>query len=136
MEISEYKVFSAEEVLPLYESAGWTAYTSDPVGLKKGFEGSLCVLAAYEDGKLLGLIRTVGDGSTVILIQDILVYPQWRRRGIGTELLKAVIERYRHVRQIQLVTDNAENTLAFYRSAGFEKLEKIGCCGLMWTDKA
>ena len=42
-----------------------------------------------------------------------------------------IISRYPNVRQIELVTDNTEKTIAFYRSAGFRELSEIGCCGFM-----
>ena len=34
----------------------------------------MLTLAAYEKNQLLGMIRTVGDGHTVVFIQDILVF--------------------------------------------------------------
>lgn len=106
MEIKEYTKFRTDEILPLYTQVGWTAYTEDKAALEHGFQNSLLILAAYEKDALLGLIRVVGDGATVIFVQDILVYPEKQRQGIGTALLKAVLDRYAHVRQIQLVTDN------------------------------
>ena len=131
MDIREYTEFNEEEIISLYSDAGWAAYTKVPETLRKGFENSLLVLAAYEGNDLLGIIRVVGDGYTVVFVQDILVYKQSQRKGVGTALLKAVISRYPNVRQIELVTDNTEKTIAFYRSAGFRELSEIGCCGFM-----
>lgn len=76
MEIREYTKFRTDEILPLYTQVGWTAYTADMAALEHGFQNSLLILAAYEKDTLLGLIRVVGDGATVILVQDILVYPE------------------------------------------------------------
>ena len=131
MKIKEYTKFKADEILQLYTQVGWTAYTEDMPALERGYKNSLLVLAAYENEELLGIVRVVGDGATIILVQDILVYPQKQRQGIGTSLLKAVLERYADVRQIQLVTDNTPKTVAFYQSLGFVELEKLGCCGFM-----
>lgn len=131
MEIREYTKFKKDEILQLYTQVGWTAYTENMPVLEQGYKNSLLVLAAYENGELLGIVRVVGDGATIILVQDILVYPQKQRQGIGTALLKAVLERYAAVRQIQLVTDNTPKTVAFYRSLGFVEVEKLGCCGFM-----
>ena len=57
MDIREYRDYKAEDVLRLYASVGWTAYTDDPAALERGFRHSLLVLAAWEDGELAGLIR-------------------------------------------------------------------------------
>ncbi|MDD6316377.1 MAG: GNAT family N-acetyltransferase, partial [Clostridia bacterium] len=111
--------------------AGWTAYTDHPEVLRQGFENSLLTLAAYKDDQLLGIIRTVGDGHTIVFVQDILVYPEHQRKGIGTALLQAILDRYHHVRQIELATDNTEKTIAFYKSMGFKEMSEIGCCGFM-----
>ncbi len=131
MEIKKIETYDEATILALYASVGWTAYTDDPVALKKGFENSLLTLGAYENGKLLGLIRVVGDGHTIVLIQDILVFPEYHRQGIGTKLLQAVLEEYAHVRQVQLATDNTPKTMAFYRSRGLREYSEIGCCGFM-----
>ena len=86
---------------------------------------------AYEDDDLLGIIRAVGDGYTVVFIQDILVYPEKQRQGVGTALIKAVLTRYPDVRQIELTTDKTPKTFAFYKSLGFSEFSEMGCCGFI-----
>ena len=131
MNIKEYPVYREEEILRLYSAVGWSAYTDDPEALRKGFEQSLLVLAAYEDDELTGIIRVVGDGATIVFVQDILVFPEYQRKGIGTALLKEILDRYSHVRQIELATDSTPKTIAFYESIGFRKMEDLGCTGFM-----
>ena len=131
MEIREYKTYNEEEILRLYTAVGWTAYTQDPSALRRGYEHSLLVLGAYEGDELLGIIRAVGDGATIVFVQDILVYPEQQRKGVGSALLQAVLDRYAGVRQIELVTDNTEKTVAFYKSMGFSELSELGCRGFM-----
>ena len=131
MEIREYKTYNEPEILRLYASVGWTPYTDQPEVLRKGFESSMLTLAAYEGNQLLGIIRAVGDRHTIVFVQDILVFPEHQRKGIGSALLQAMLDRYSHVRQIELATDNTPKTIAFYKSMGFCELSKIGCCGFM-----
>ena len=131
MEIKEYKNYKEDEILPLYKAVGWRAYTENREALCRGYAHSLLVLAAYEKDKLLGILRAVGDGFTIVFMQDSLVYPDRQRQGIGTALLKALLERYPQVRQIELTTDNTPKTMAFYQSMGFQEFSEIGCCGFM-----
>ena len=131
MEIREYTDFNIDEIRRLYSEVGWTAYTENMPALEQGYKNSMTVLAAYEDDELLGIIRTVGDGFTIVFIQDILVFPEKQRQGIGTALLKAVLDRYPNVRQIELATDNTPKTVAFYKSLGFSEFSEMGCCGFM-----
>ena len=130
MTIKEY-VYNEDEVFRLYSEVGWVAYTNDMAALREGYKNSLLILAAYENDELLGLIRVVGDGATIIFIQDILVFPSVQRQGVGSALLRAVLEKYSGVRQIELLTDNTEKTRAFYNSMGFREFSEIGCCGFM-----
>ncbi len=120
-----------EQVLALYQAVGWTAYTEDKDKLERGFARSLLTLAAVEGDELLGLVRVVGDGETVVWIQDILVKPPRQRQGIGKSLLRAVLDRYQGVRQVMLMTDDSPATLAFYRSMGFAPMAELGCVGLI-----
>lgn len=131
MIIKEYKNYCESEILSLYSAVGWTAYTDSPEVLRRGFEKSLLSLGAYENERLLGLIRCVGDGETIVYVQDILVYPEHQRRGIGTALMRAALEHFGGVRQIVLATDREERTLKFYESLGFCPMDDIGCCGFM-----
>lgn len=131
MEIREYRTYNAQEILHLYASVGWTAYTDHPELLRKGFENSMLTLAAYGCEQLLGIIRTVGDGHTIVFVQDILVFPEYQRKGVGSALLQAILDRYSHVRQIELTTDKTPETIAFYKSMGFREMSEIGCCGFM-----
>lgn len=131
MTIQEYTDYVEKDVLHLYASVGWTAYTDHPDTLREGFSHSLLTLAAYEDDRLVGLIRMVGDGVTVVLIQDLLILPEYQRKGIGTKLMQAALDRFSHVRQIQLVTDQTEKNIAFYQSQGFVALSQFGGCGMM-----
>ena len=67
----------------------------------------------------------------IVFVQDILVFPGYQRKGIGTALLQAILDRYSHVRQIELATDNTPKTIAFYKSTGFREMTEIGCCWFM-----
>ena len=131
MEIREYTKYNEEEISRLYNAVGWTAYTENMPALQEGFKNSMLVLAAYDGEELLGIIRTVGDGATIVFVQDIVVFPDKQRQGIGTALLKEILNRYPNVRQIELATDNTSKTVSFYKSMGFSEMSEIGCCGFM-----
>ncbi len=131
MEIKEYRNFNQDEIVGLYESVGWINYIERRDMLEKAFENSLCVLGAYKDDKLVGIIRAVGDGVSIVFIQDIIVLPQYQRQGIGTMLLKAVMDKYQSVYQMELLTENTEKTVSFYKSAGFAPVDEIGCLAFL-----
>ena len=116
----DYSRYNEEEILRLYSAVGWIAYTEDPESLRRGYENSLFTLAAYAGEELIGIIRTVGDGATIVYIQDILVHPDHQGRGVGSALIAEILERFRSVRQIVLLTDDTEKTVSFYRKIGLK----------------
>lgn len=114
------------EVLALYKSVGWSMYTRDPARLERALTHSLTVLSAYEGKQLVGLIRAVGDGETILFIQDLLVLPEYQRRGIGKQLIEALLARFPEVRQRVLLTDDDPKTRNFYKAAGFVESQQVG----------
>ena len=123
---------SFEEILPLYEVVGWTNYTTNPTMLKNALEHSLFLISARdEDGNLVGFLRAVGDGFSIVYIQDIIVLPEYQRQGIGTQLLRQTLEYFNEVYQIILTTDSELKTIAFYEANGFTALSKYGCTSFM-----
>ena len=104
--------------------------------LKGAYKNSLHILAALnEEGKLLGVLRAVGDGASILFIQDILVDPAYQHPGIGTALLQKTLEKYKHVYQIQLATDDSTKTVSFYESNGFTSLTSLNCVSFIYTGK-
>ena len=129
--ISEYKNYNSEEILDLYNSVGWCSYTNRPEMLEHAFANSLKIFGAHDGEKLVGIIRAVGDGCSIVFIQDILVLPECQRRGIGRKLVKMMLKTYPDVYQIELATDNTEKTVAFYKSCGFLPYSEMDCEGFM-----
>ena len=127
LQIKEYVCYNQEEVLALYESVGWTGYTCRFECMERAFAQSLKIYGAYVQDKLVGLVRAVGDGVTIVYIQDLLVNPAYHRMGIGKALLGKILEEYRTVYQKVLTTDDTEKTLAFYHHMGMKVDKEIGC---------
>ena len=115
-----------DSVLELYDAVGWLAYTRDPTRLLQGLHDSLRVCTAYDRERLIGLARVVGDGATIIYLQDILVHPDYHRQGIGQALLDAVFEPFMEVRQHVLLTDTDDSQKAFYEATGFSDSMSLG----------
>ena len=129
----ENPFITLEEVISLYEAVEWTNYTQNPTMLKVAYENSLHILGALnEEGKLVGVLRAVGDGASILFIQDILVYPAYQHQGIGTKLLQQTLEKYNNVYQIQLATDDSNKTVSFYESNGFTSLTSLNCVSFIY----
>lgn len=116
-----------DELLHLYGAVGWTAYIRDPEGLARAFRQSSFVWTARSGGgEVVGLVRGLSDDVSLLFVQDVLVRPDWQRRGVGRALMKAVLARYPHVMQTALLTDDGPEQLAFYESLGFQNTRDLG----------
>lgn len=113
-------------LLELYGAVGWQAYLKPGV-LREAYSRSLYALGAFDGDRLVGAVRAVGDGCTVVLIQDLLVLPEYQQRGIGRELLCRALDDFSHVRQRLLLADDTPALSRFYRHAGFVPVGGLGC---------
>ena len=66
--ILPYSLYRNEEIKQLYKSVGWTSYLRYPELLPKAFASSLKTFAAYDSERLVGFIRAVGDGVSILWI--------------------------------------------------------------------
>ena len=129
--IAPYTGFDENAVEALYRSVGWTSYLRRPGLLKESYAHSLLTLAAHDGAQLAGVIRAVGDGASVLYIQDVIVHPDYQRRGIGTRLMQEMLSAFPDVNQVVLLTDDTEKTVAFYETVGFRRAHKAGCCAML-----
>lgn len=120
----------AHELVQLYDSVGWTLYTGSPSRLRSAILASAHVVVARSQGRLVGLARVVGDGLTIAYLQDILVHPDYQRRGIGADLFRAAFAPFATVRQQVLLTDSSPAAHGFYQAMGFVEASAMqpACC--------
>ena len=133
--IRKQQIVQLEDVFYLYQAVGWTNYTNQPQMLEQALSHSLAIYVALDGDAVVGLIRLVGDGFSSVLVQDLIVLPIYQRQGIGSALMKEALEAYKDVYQVQLVTEQTERTLRFYRSMGFEILSTYNCIGMTWVNR-
>ena len=133
--IKKQEIVKLEDVLHLYQAVGWTNYTNQSQMLEQALSHSLVIYLALDGDVVVGLIRLVGDGFSSVFVQDLIVLPSYQRQGIGRTLVKEALGDYKDAYQVQLVTDQTEKNLGFYRSLGFETLSTYDCTGMIWVNR-
>ena len=123
--VGRVQTLDADDLLALYNAVSWSTDTKDKEGLVTVVEGSDLVLAAWKGQLLVGLVRALSDDQSVVYLQDIIVHPEHQGRGIGRLLVTRVLERYAHVRQKVLLTDDRLEQLKFYDSLGFKNTREL-----------
>lgn len=119
-----------ESIKDIYRKESWNAYLKDDEKLIRAFDNSLYTIGAFDDCKLIGFIRCVGDGEHILIVQDLIVEPEYQQRKIGTYLFKTIMQKYSEVRMFMVVTD-IEDVLdnKFYKSFNLKKLEDVNMVG-------
>lgn len=112
-------------VLSLYQSVNWTNYTDRPDVLYDSLANSTFVVSCWDGERLTGLARSLSDDHHIHYLQDVLVDPEYQRRGIGAELMKRCLERFAHVRAHVLLTDDEERQKLFYEAMGYKDTRDI-----------
>ena len=133
--IKKQEFVKLEDVLHLYQAVGWSNYTHQPEMLEQALSHSLAIYVALDGDAVVGLIRLVGDGFSSVLVQDLIVLPIYQRQGIGSALMKQALGDFKGAYQVQLVTEETEKNVGFYRSMGFEALSTYNCIGMTWVNR-
>ncbi len=80
---------SVKVLADLRESVGWNRMENE---YKNPLLTSYYHIAVYEKEALIGYIDCVSNGVTDAYIQDLMVHPDYQGRGIGTDLMKKMID--------------------------------------------
>ncbi len=125
MQIQEVQELGTEELVELYSSVGWDAYTDDPEGLTRAVCSSTYIVTARKDSALIGLARVISDEVSIAYLQDVLVDSGFQGSGVGRALMEACMERFAHVRAFVLMTDDSSRQLRFYEKMGLSNTRTL-----------
>jgi ribosomal protein S18 acetylase RimI-like enzyme len=89
------------------------------VAARFDLDWSLCWASAHVGERLIGFVNVVGDGGAHAFILDTTVHPDFRRHGIGLELVRCAAEEARDRGAEYLHVDFAREHAGFYRRCGF-----------------
>ena len=123
MELVVNPKINKNELIELYKSIGWTDEVNNIDNISKGMKRSY-VIAAYEDKKLIGLVRALSDYATVVYVQDLLVASDYQGKRVGKSLMHHLLNYFGSVGQIIVTAKNDERTGKFFRYLNFREESK------------
>ena len=110
--------FTLNDILPIYIACDWSS-ASKPNELFAALQGSHSVVHARIGERVVGIGNAISDGHLVVYYPHLLVHPDVARKGIGSGILKRLMDRYTGFHQ-QMLTADAD-ALAFYQRNGFAR---------------
>jgi GNAT superfamily N-acetyltransferase len=111
-----------EKVTEMLSEADWSpGIKIDEV--KKGACNSSLVVGAFLDEAQIGYARVVSDKTRFAYILDVYIHQNYRRKGIGQQILKYILahEELKDVYQWMLITDDAHG---LYGKFGFKPVSR------------
>jgi ribosomal protein S18 acetylase RimI-like enzyme len=108
---------SSDQLNALYD-ASWPAHvTMDFAPLLPHYLAYVC---AYDGIRLIGWVYLAWDGWQHAFLLDPTVHPEYRRLGIGRELVRLAANAARQARCEWLHVDYEAELAPFYEACGFE----------------
>jgi ribosomal protein S18 acetylase RimI-like enzyme len=105
------------QLAKLFEQAGWHHRTRDLGRLARVVAGSMFVVSAWDDQVLVGFARAISDGASDAQISTVAVHEDYRRRGIGTELIRRLLDGHE---ELAFVAHGPSELADFCAKVGFK----------------
>lgn len=117
--------WDSEEIAALYRAGGWWKEEHRAEELPLLVSGSFAFAVATDrrTGRAVGMGRAIADGVSDAYIQDLVVLPEYRKTGVGREIVSALIGRClgAGISWISLIAE--PGTEKFYLPLGFRLME-------------
>lgn len=112
---------SADEFNNLTNSVGWGIREKNII--EEALKNTLYSLCVYDDNKLIGYGRIIGDKTIFLYIQDIMVIPEYQNKHIGTEIMNNLLKQINEYKKInpsiRTYLGASKGKESFYEKFGF-----------------
>lgn len=112
--------------LGLYHASDWNrewTVTNAQVMLVDAY----LIVTAWSGTDMVGTLTVLSDGCNYATIDDVVVHPEHRRRGIGARLVGLAVERVAHLEPHLMAIPGVA---PFYAKLGF--VAEQGTTGMYW----
>ena len=135
MTIEYRNEITAKEYNDLRLGAGWRGL--DLRQAQTGLENASYLISAWDGDRPAGVARVISDRGYIYLLVDVIVSPDYQRRGIGTHMLRQIGEWLLREKEgkptIMVYLMAAEGKESFYEQFGFRRRPGEGHMGAGMT---
>jgi GNAT superfamily N-acetyltransferase len=126
-------VISTQDYQKLRATTGWDMFHDKVV--ERSLSADLFSVSIYDGEDIIGCGRVIGDGLMYFYIQDIIVSPEYQKKGIGTKIMLE-IEKFLKKRTVNnsfIGLMAARGVREFYRKFGYSERspERPGMCKIV-----
>ena len=118
-------VNSIEEFNYLYDAVGWGSY--DEKVSEKALANTMYSVSVYDDDKIIGYGRIIGDGICFLYIHDVMVIPKYQNKKVGSQIMNKLLEKVNQIKRenpyVRVYLGASKGKEKFYERFGFIKRE-------------
>ena len=114
-------VNSIEEFNYLYDAVGWGSY--DEKESEKALANTMYSVSVYDDDKIIGYGRIIGDGICFLYIHDVMVIPKYQNKKVGSQIMNKLLEKVNQIKienpYVRVYLGASKGKEKFYERFGF-----------------
>ena len=114
-------VNSIEEFNYLYDAVGWGSY--DEKVSEKALANTMYSVSVYDNDKIIGYGRIIGDGICFLYIHDVMVAPKYQNKKIGSQIMNKLLEKVNQIKienpYVRVYLGASKGKEKFYERFGF-----------------
>ena len=115
-----------QEIAALYRAGGWWKEEHRAEDLPSLIRGSFAFAVATDEKtcRAIGMGRVIADGVSDGYIQDVVVLPEFRKSGVGREIVSVLVDRCLQAGITWIALIAEPGTEKFYLPLGFRLMER------------
>ncbi|MCF1686127.1 GNAT family N-acetyltransferase [Tetragenococcus halophilus] len=121
IEIRDKEKITVEDLIEIFVHSGIKRPVYDQARIKRMLDNANILYTAWDNAKLVGVLRGVSDMSYCTFVSDLAVLKSYQEQGVGAKLLSTL--RKKQGENISIVLISAPTASSFYPKVGFEQVE-------------
>ena len=105
----------------LFDAVGWGSYEEEISA--KALNNTIYSVSVYDDEKIIGYGRIIGDSICFLYIHDVMVLPEYQNQKIGTKIMNKLLEKINKIKEenpyVRVYLGASKNKEEFYKRFGF-----------------
>ena len=121
-------IINVDEFNYLFDEVGWGSH--DYEVSEQALNNNVYSVSIYDNDKIIGYGRIIGDGIIYLYIHDIMVHPNYQGQGIGKQIMEKLVSKINEIKKknpyLRAYLGASIGKEDFYKKCGFITREEAG----------
>ena len=114
-------VKNVDEFNLLYDAVGWGSYDNNIT--KQALDNTYYSVSIYDEDKIIGYGRLIGDTICFMYIHDVMVLPEYQNKKVGTLIMNKLLDKVKELKKanpdMRVYLGASKGKEEFYKRFGF-----------------